>query len=120
MATATRVDAAGFTRCERCGVRFKSNHSCRSSALDGYMPRRPPGFQDLVDEAHEQHLAEQAAAAQLTFDDVAMPCGRCGRTDLHVDDESGLCTSCLAADARALKDRVADWYGPRQPGRPPP
>ncbi|QIM19909.1 hypothetical protein G7075_00160 [Phycicoccus sp. HDW14] len=119
MATVTRVDAHGFVRCDLCGQRFKNHHSCRSSAL-GYTPRRPEGFEDLVAQAAEQERVERAAGAQLTFDDVANPCTRCGATDRHVDVESGLCTKCMAADAREQAARVADWYAPGGPGRSPP
>lgn len=120
MAAAARVDAQGFTRCDACGQRFKNRHSCRRSALAGYMPRRPPGFEDLVEEARLEAEAERAAGSQLSFDDAAVACSRCGRTDLHVDVDARLCTSCMAADARDHARRVADWQASTGPSRGPP
>ncbi|QIM20572.1 hypothetical protein G7075_04470 [Phycicoccus sp. HDW14] len=119
MALAARTDARGFVRCEACGQRFKVHHSCRVSAL-GYTPRRPDGFQELVDEAAAEERAAKAAGDQLTIDDLALACTRCGSTDRHVDEDSGLCTKCMAADAREQAARVADWYAPGGPGRSPP
>ena len=119
MATAARVDAHGFTRCEQCGRRFKDQHSCRGRRGE-YMPRRPADFQDLVDEAARERQAEEAAAAQLSFDDIKASCWSCGATDKHIDPASGQCTSCMAAAARETAARVADWRArTRQANSPP-
>lgn len=119
MALAARVDARGFVRCPACGVRFKERHTCRAS-LGEFMPHRPEGFEALVEEFAAEHRAEQAAAEQLSFDDAAAACTRCGGTSRHVDVESGLCTGCMAADARAQAARIAEFHRSAGLSRPPP
>lgn len=118
MALAAGTDALGFTRCERCGTKFKSTHHCRAR-LGEYMPRRPEGFDDLVHELAEEHRAEQAAGEQLALTDVGS-CRRCGPTEKHVDDESGLCTTCMAADARGLASRIGAYHRDTGTRRAPP
>lgn len=112
------TDAHGFTRCERCGRKFKNEHHCRAS-LGEYMPRRPEGFEALVEEYAQEHRAEQTAGEQLSLTDVAS-CVRCGPTDKHVDDDTGLCTTCMASDAKELAARVAGYYADTRSRRAPP
>lgn len=111
MALALRTDEQGYTHCT-CGVRFKNHHVCRRP-LGERVTRRPAGFEELVEDAAAQARAEAeeaaAAQAQMSIDDLANACTRCGRTDRHVDHSCGLCTACLAADARAQRDRITDW-----------
>ncbi len=97
MALAPTVDAHGFTRCDRCGTRFKVHHVCRFRRADGPALRRPPNFAELVAQGRAE--ARAAAIEQPTLLELAPPCDRCGGLDSDLDPETGICISCIAAAA---------------------
>lgn len=104
----------GWIRCPRCRELFKHRHRCHAAigvtAPPVPMTRRPGDFEDQVQQARVEAIADAAldaaAGEQLTIDVLLAACVDCGSHDRAVDEDSKRCARCMAR--AALAEAVLD------------